>query len=76
MLIMIGMLKRRIPGIAKYEVLKYLQMGVIDVDHVVDEDMLARARFDCRARGLKKETEEIRTARIKRQEAALARRLE
>ncbi len=72
-MIMIGIVKGRMPGKAKYLVLKCLQMGIIDMEDVVDDDMLALARLDRRARRLQKEGEGIEAARIKRQEAALAR---
>jgi len=45
--IMLSMLHERILGRSKYLVLKYLNSGIIDLDHIVHPDMyaLARAKF-------------------------------
>jgi len=42
---MLAMLKERLPGKAKYLVLKYLRMGIITMEHIVNEDMLALAKL-------------------------------
>jgi len=44
-LIMLAIVKKRLPGKAKYLVLKYLRMGVITTEHIVNEDMLILARL-------------------------------
>ncbi len=75
LLILIGIVKERLPGKAKYQVLKYLSMGVIDLDHIVSDDMLALARLYLRARRLQKEIAELRESsrarRAKQMEAFL-----
>ena len=53
-LIMLSIVSRRLPR-AKYGVLKYLRMGVIDLEHIATGDMLALAKYDLRARRLQKE---------------------
>jgi len=62
LLILIGIVKDRLPGRAKHLVLKHLRMGVIDLDHIVNDDMLALARLYLRARRLQKEIAELREA--------------
>jgi hypothetical protein len=62
LLIMVGIVKERLPGKAKYLVLKYLRMGIIDLDHVVNDDMLALARLCLRARRLQKDIADLREA--------------
>ena len=49
--IIFSIVKERLPGKAKYLVLKYLRMGVIDLDHIEDWDMwlLARRYLQIRA---------------------------
>jgi len=44
-LIMLAIVKERLPGKAKYLVLKYRRMGVITMEHIVNEDMLALAKL-------------------------------
>lgn len=59
-LIMLSIVKHRLPGRAKYLVLKYLRMGVIGEEHIVNEDVLALAKLYQRARRLQKEIAELR----------------
>ena len=59
-LIMISIIKERIPGKAKYLVLKFLKMGVIDLDHIEDCDMHALSRHCLRAWRLQKEIRSLR----------------
>jgi hypothetical protein len=54
-LILLSVVRDRMPGRAKYQVLKYLQMGVIDFDHLEDEDMRTLARYFLRARRIEEE---------------------
>ena len=54
-LIMLGIVKERLPGKAKYLVLKYLRMGIIELEHVVNDDMLALVRLYKRAEQLRQE---------------------
>ena len=63
-------MKERLPGKAKYMVIKYLKMGIIGLEHVVNDDMLALARLYLRIerlRGEIKELERAGEARRKRQ---------
>ena len=53
-LIMFSIVTRRLPR-AKFLVLKYLRMGIIELDHITNEDMLALARLHLRARRLQQE---------------------
>jgi hypothetical protein len=59
-LIMLSIVKERLPGRAKYLVLKYLRMGVIDEEHIVSEDMRALAKLHRRARRLQEQIAELR----------------
>jgi len=55
LMIRIGIVKERLPGRAKFLVLKFLKMGVIELEHIVDFDMLCLARLYLRARRLRDE---------------------
>ena len=67
-LIMFEVVKERMSGKAKYMVLKYLRMGVIQLEHVVNQDMLALARLQLRAEGLQKEIRRLEEANWRRKE--------
>jgi len=56
--IMIGIVKRRLPGQARH-VLKQLRMGVIELEHVVNDDMLMLAKLYLRARKLQEQIAEL-----------------
>ena len=56
----------RIPGRAKYLVLKNLTMGFIDIEHISNDDMRAIAKWFLRTRRLGKEIEELRQVRKRR----------
>ncbi len=71
-LILLSIVKRRLPGKAKYLVLKYLRMAVIELEHVADDDMLALAKFYLRARRLRDEIRDLEEASTRKQRAALA----
>ena len=43
----------------KYLVLKHVRMGIIDLDHIVDDDMWNLARLYLRARRMRKEIREL-----------------
>lgn len=58
----IGEMDRRIPGNAKYLVLKYLEMGILQEGHILNQDLLAMAR-------LKKRAERLQSAIASRQGA-------
>ena len=64
--IMLSVVTDRIPGRSKYMVLKYLRMGVIDVEHIANDDMRVIAKWYLRTRRLGKQIEELRRARRRR----------
>jgi len=70
--IRMALVKERLPGKAKYMVLKYLKMGVIGFEHIANFDMLCLARLYLRARRLRDEIWRLEQAC----EARLMRRLE
>ena len=52
-LIMLAIVKERLPGNARL-VLEYLRMGIIGLEHMANDDMLAAARLYLQARQLQK----------------------
>ena len=58
--ITLSVVSERLPGNAKYQVLKFLDMGIIDFDHIVSEDMQAIARRHLQAKRLQEEIRELR----------------
>lgn len=52
---LIGLLKERVPGTAKYLVLKYVRMGILDAEHVTDHDLRELVKLEARARQLQDE---------------------
>jgi hypothetical protein len=70
-LIMFSIVKERIKSTAKYLVLKYLRMGIIDLEHIVDDDMLALGRLYVRVRRMQKEMAGLREASRHRRERRL-----
>ena len=64
--IMLSIVSERIPGRSKYMVLKYLRMGVIDIEHIANDDMRAIAKWYLRTRRLGKQIEELRQVRKRR----------
>jgi hypothetical protein len=70
-----GIVKERLPGRAKYQVLKYLKMGVIDLEHIPSDDMRALAMLWFRAKRLQSEIANLRKSsrarRVKQLEAFL-----
>ena len=58
-LIMLSIVKERLPGRAKYLVLKHLKTDVVRVEHIVNDDMLAVARWYLRAKNLRQEIAEL-----------------
>lgn len=70
-LIALDIVKRRVPGRAKYRVLEYVRKGVLDVGEVVDFDMYQLAELDLRARRLQQEIASLEEARRRRQEKAV-----
>ena len=74
-LIMLAIVKERLPSKASL-VLKYLRMGIIDLEHIASVDMLAAARLYLQARRLQKELWQLQEASRKRKERACERWLE
>ncbi len=66
--IMFGIVNERIKAWAKYLVLKYLRMGIIELEHIVNNDMLALARLYLRARRMRKEISELKEASERRRQ--------
>ncbi len=71
-LIMFGIVNERIKTWAKHLVLKYLRMGIIELEHVVDSDMSALARLFLRAERMRKEIAELREAGERRRQQKAA----
>ena len=68
LLILLSIVNERIETRAKYLVLKYLQMGIIELEHIVNDDMRALARLYLRARKMRKEVAELREASERRRQ--------
>ena len=69
LMLRMGLVKERLPGKAKYMVLKYLKMGVIGLEDIGDFDMRCLARLYLRGRRLKDEIwrlEQVSEARMRR----------
>ena len=58
-LITLSIVSERLPGNAKYQVLKLLDMGIIDFNHIVSEDMQAIVRRHVQAKRLQEEIREL-----------------
>ena len=56
---MLSMVLERVPVRAKYLVLKYLRMGLIDMEQIVGEDMRAIAKWYLRVRSIRQEIGEL-----------------
>ena len=67
-LIMFSIVNERIKTRAKYLVLKYLDMGIIELEHIVDNDMRALARLYLRVLKMRKEITELREASERRRQ--------
>ena len=59
-LIMFSIVNERLRIRAKYTVLKYLKMSIIELEHIVDNDMRALGRLYLRIRQMRKEIAELR----------------
>lgn len=62
LLIIASIVKERLPGKAKYMVLKYLKMGIIGLEHIVNANMLALARLYLRVERLRGEIKQLEMA--------------
>ena len=67
--ITLEMIKERLPGKQKYQVLKLLRKGVIELDHISNEDMRGLGRFYLRALRLRREIQELEEASRRRRQA-------
>lgn len=65
-LIIFSIVNERLPRPAKYLVLKYLRMGIITLEQIVDEDMAALGRLYLRVQNLTKEIAAVHEARRQR----------
>ena len=61
-LIMFSIVNERLKTRAKYLVLKYLKMGIIELDHIADSDMRALAKLYLQIRRMRKQIAELREA--------------
>jgi hypothetical protein len=59
LLIIFSIVNERIKTRAKYLVLKYLRMGIIELEHIANSDMLALGRLYLRAKRMRKEIAEL-----------------
>ena len=57
--IMLSIVNERIAGRRKYVILKHLRMGIIDIEHIVEADMRAIAKWYLRVRRLQREISQI-----------------
>ena len=69
-LILFSIVNERIAAKAKYVVLKYLRMGIIEFRHMINEDMAALARLYLRVRRMRQEIDELRVASERRRRRA------
>jgi hypothetical protein len=65
-LILLSIVNDRIASPAKYLVLKYLRMDIIEFGHIVNEDVAALARLYLRAKRMRQEINELREASERR----------
>jgi hypothetical protein len=68
LLILLGIVNERIKTRAKYLVLKYLRMGIIELEHIENNDMRALARLYLRARRMRTEIAELWEASERRRQ--------
>ena len=68
LLIRFGTVNERIKTKAKYLVLKYLRMGIIGLEHIVDSDVLILARLHLRIMKMQKQIRELTEASRRRAE--------
>ena len=76
LLIRVSIVSERLPGKAKYLVLKYVKMAMIGLEQIVHADMLALARLCLRVQRLRDETERLERASEARSRMRLARVLD
>ena len=67
-LIRLHSVNSRVKDRGKYLVLKHVRMGLLDLDHIVDDDMWNLARLYLRARRMRKEIRDlVEFSRVRRQ---------
>jgi len=67
-LILFSIVNDRMTNPAKYLVLKYVRMGIIEVGHIVNEDMAALARLYLRVQRMRQEIHGLQGASERRRE--------
>jgi hypothetical protein len=72
-LIMYSIVSNRLPK-ARYKVLKLLEKGIIELEDIGNEDMLALARYYLQARSLEREIRELRKASWTRRQRRIEKR--
>lgn len=70
LLLLMDVSRQHVPGNAKYVVLKYLRMGIIDTDDIEDVDMLILARQYLQARRLQRTIWQLEHASYLRRQKA------
>ena len=70
--IRIGIVASRLHGGAKYKVLKYLKMGIIELEHIADLDMQMLARLYMRGWRIRKEISRLEKVSEARRQRRLA----
>ncbi len=71
--IMLRIVMERVPGRAKYLVLKYIRMGILDKEHIVSEDMKVIVKWYLRVRAIRQEIDELVESSRKREREKLLR---
>jgi len=66
--ILFSIVNERIKTRAKYLVLKYLRMGIIELEHIANNDMRALGRLYLRAKRMRKEIAELWEASERRRQ--------
>ena len=64
---MLSIVSERLPK-TQFRVLKDFRMGVIELGHVVNQDMLVLAKLKLRARRLEREIQRLEEASLRRKE--------
>jgi len=70
-IIMLSIVRDRLPGMAARQVLKYLEHGVLELEHIVNEDMQALGRLYLRARNLQQRIAALQQRSREREQRAL-----
>ena len=70
-----SIVKDRVSPTKRRLVLGYLQRGIIELEHIVDEDLLILAKLYLRARRIQREIKELEEKRARRAERELAKLL-